>query len=899
MSMDGSEPKHLRCEHLRNPLGVDTPRPRFSWIAEHPARNQRQRAYQVIISSTPGFARNEVADCWNSGKVESGSSHSIEYDGLPLESDRRYYWRARWWDSGGRPSPFSELAFFETGILNESEWKGLWISKRDCREFRSTGSTLSGRYMGEYVQTHGVYLRKEFQLKEPVRRARVYICGLGLYELRVNGLRVGDRVLDPAQTDYRKIALYSTYDVTGYLSTRNAISVLLGNGRHIQNYGYGPPRLFLQMMLETESGDRRIIASDGSWKAAHGALMENGLYYGEHYDGRLEMPGWDLPHYDDSAWEAAVSVPGTKLASALMEPIRVEHLLLPKSLSKVSAGVFVYDFGQNFTGWARVRVRGPEGTELRLRYAELTREDGSLNVSPNQAAEATDLYVLSGSGEEIYEPRFTYHGFRYVEVTGFPGTPTLEDLQGCFLHTSVEQTGEFTCSDETIKKIHGNVLWGQLSNLMGIPTDCPQRDERYGWLGDAHLAAEESVFNFGLAAFYRKFLRDIRLSQHEEGSLPDFVPPYTGEFYPADPAWASAYLVIAWYYYQHYGDVATIAEHYDAMKKYVDFLGLASEGNIIKTLGKYGDWCPPGSVRPAKTPVELTATWFYYYDILLLAEFAGVLAKKDDAELYRKRADAVKTSFNARFLIGPGYASGDASASQTSNTLPLFLDMVPEEKKAAVLETLIDDISIRHDFHLDTGILGTRFLFDVLTENGRGDLAYRVATQKSYPGWGYMIREGATTLWERWEKMTGEGMNSHNHIMLGSIDAWFYRAVAGITCLSPGWNRIRYRPPLFGDARYASAALMTVRGLVSVSWRRGEGEYDLTVEVPLGAEGEVHVPLIWPGQSVRESTGLLFENGRPAAKPAGIGFRGQESGYLVFTSGSGTYHFRSERPQKQ
>ena len=896
--MDVSEARHLRCEDLRNPLGIDTTRPRFSWIPGHSRRGARQRAYQVIVSSTPGFARNEVADCWNSGKVESPSNFTIEYEGIPLETDRRYFWRARWWDSDGGESPYSEIAFFETGILEGSDWKALWIGKKDCREFRSTGTVLSGRYMGEYVQSHGVYLRKEFQLKEPVRRARAYVCGLGLYELRVNGLRVGDRVLDPAQTDYSKIALYSTYDLTGYLSTRNSVGVILGNGRHIRNYGYGPPRLFLQIMLETESGDRKIVTSDDTWKASHGPLMENGLYYGERYDRRLEMPGWDLPNFDDSAWERAVTVPGTKLASQMLEPIRVGHLLMPKSLSSPAPGVFIYDFGQNFAGWAKIRARGPEGTEIRLRYAELLSEDGSLNVSPNQAAEATDVLVLAGDGEETFEPRFTYHGFRYVEVTGSAGKPALEDLQGCFLHSGVDETGEFTCSDDLIRRIHSNVLWGQLSNLMGIPTDCPQRDERYGWLGDAHLAAEESLFNFGLAAFYRKFLRDIRLSQHEDGSLPDFVPPYTGDFYPADPAWASAYIIIAHYCYEHYGDTALLAEHYEAMKKYVDFLSRAARGNIITTLGKYGDWCPPGSVNPVKTPLELTATWFYYYDVLLLSAFARALSKTDDEELFRKLAGEIKTSFNSKFLSGGAYASGRAASSQTSNALPLFLDMVPEDRKAAVLRTLTDDITTGHDPHLDTGILGTRYLPDALTGCGRGDLAYALATRRTYPGWGYMVEEGATTLWERWEKSTGGGMNSHNHIMLGGIDAWFYRAIAGITCLSPGWRLIRYRPPDFGDARYASAAVMTVSGLVSIAWDRGGDAYDLRVEVPVGASGEVHVPLMGEDETLRETAGVLFALGRAVEAP-GIAFKGREDGYLLYSVGSGTYHFRVERPASQ
>jgi alpha-L-rhamnosidase len=902
-------PTGLRCEYLRNPLGVDSVSPRFSWVLHHEERGQSQRAYQILVSSAAGKAEKKGGDVWDSGKVESGTPFDARYAGEALRSSERYCWRVRWWDNENRESDWSDAAFFEMGLPSRDDWKAKWVSKRECKEFRSKGTTLLGEYLGDYVESHALYLRKEFSFDGPIRSARAYVCGLGFYELRINGKKVGDRVLDPAQTDYRKLALYSTYDITDHLRgsgnsdppTVFAVGVVLGNGRHIKNYGYGHPKFILQLLVEDEDRRREIFGSDETWKVSYGPLQENGLYYGERYDARLEMPGWDMPGFDDSSWEGASEVGGTDLASQMMQPIRVAERLEAKALQRLGPGVFVYDFGRNFTGWARLKVEGPRGTEVRLRHGELIHEDGTLNISTNQNAEATDVYILRGDGIEIYEPRFTYHGFRYVEVTGYPGTPTLDALEGCFVHTDVARVGSFECSNDLINRIHQNILRGQLSNLMSVPTDCPQRDERHGWLGDAHLAAEEAMFNFDMAAFFTKFLRDIQLSQKEDGSIPDTVPPYLSRLYPADPAWGAAYVTLAWNLYIFYGDRRVLEEHYDSLKRYVGFLRENAEENIINVLGKYGDWCPPGSIAPKRTSVELTSTWYYFHDTVLLSKIAEVLELEKEAHLYSSRAREIQEAFNKRFLKGGEYeanrfASVDRSPSQTSNVLPLYLDMVPDDQKANVLKRLHDSVVEEQDYHLDTGIIGTRYLLDVLTQNGYEDVAYKVATQKTYPGWGYMLEEGATTLWERWEKITGGGMNSHNHIMLGSVDAWFYRAVAGISCSSAGWERIRIKPYVMGDLKYASAALNTVRGNVRASWKKEPNLFELEVHVPVTSEAEIHIPMLWEQCTVREGEIVIWENGR--AKEPGRGalrYVGVTGKSIVFVVGSGKYLFTVQR----
>ncbi|MBC7188028.1 MAG: family 78 glycoside hydrolase catalytic domain [Calditrichaeota bacterium] len=892
-------PLDLRFEYLCNPIGIDVQRPRFSWVVEPVRRGQRQLAYQLIVSSEAAHVERGIGDVWDTGRVDSAQTCHVVYQGPPLASRRRYFWRVRHWDERGKASQWSAPAYFETG-LQPHEWRASWIGKKAGEEFQTKLPLLFGKELSAGVHARPVYLRKEFRLPAQVRQARIYVCGLGYYELRLNGKKVGDRVLDPPQTDFHKIALYSTYDVTDMLGAENALAVILGNGRHIKAFGFGHPRLILQAHIWLEDGSEVVIVSDPSWKVGYGPLMEDGIYHGERYDARLEMPGWDAPGFDDSAWEAAVAVDGPPLAAQMMPPIRVTGTRSACALWSPAAGVYVYDFGQNFTGWARLRVRGPRGTEVRMRYAELVTQEGQINTAPNQNAEATDVYVLSGNGVEYYEPRFTYHGFRYVELTGFPGVPTLEDVEARVVHSDVAPTGEFHCSNELLNQIHRNVLWGQRSNLMSIPTDCPQRDERHGWMGDAHLSAEEAILNFDMAAFYTNFLRNIQLAQQEDGGVPDIVPPYLPLAYPADPAWGSAYNIIAWYLFHYYGDQRVLETHYEALKRYVEFLRGNADGHIIRSMGKYGDWCPPGSIFPKKTGLDLTSTWYYYYDVVLLARMAEVLGKAEEAAQYNGLAQKVREAFNSEFLEEDQYRAKrlspiDKLPNQTSNVLPLFLDMVPAEKKAAVIEKLVHSIVTEHDSHLDTGILGTCYVLDVLTDNGHAELAYTLASQDSYPSWGYMVREGATTLWERWEKLTNRGMNSQNHIMFGSVDAWFYRAIAGIRCAAPGWKKVVVKPHLFSGLSFAAGRVRTVLGTVEVAWERRDQGVTVSVRIPVGAEAEVHLPLLSQHPSVLEGGKAVLRKGKLSPRlPEGVAMARIEQDRLVLQVGSGSYRFDCE-----
>lgn len=847
-------PTGLLCEYLTNPLGVDVARPRFFWTVESEERGLSQSAYRILVSLSPDVAEGDV---WDSGRVNSTRSTQTAFSGKTLQSGRTYYWKVKVWDRAGRESPWSAPASFDTGLLGRSDWKGAWISG-------------------------GNQLRKEFELPGHPKRARAYISGLGYYELRLNGRKVGDHVLDPGWTTYDKLALYATYDITGHLRPgKNAAAVMLGQG------WFKSRALLCQLDIEFADGSRVVIASDGSWKAVDGPVVEDSVYDGETYDARRETPGWDLAGYDDSGWTQArvVKGPAGVLSAQLMPAIKVVDTVVPFKMTNPRPGVYVFDMGQNMSGWVRLKVKGPCGTNVRLRFAELVYDDGMINRENLRVARAEDHYILKGEGEETWEPRFTYHGFRYVELTGFPGAPKLDTVRGRVVHTSVTVSGGFAASKDILNRLQRIITWGQKTNLHSVPTDCDQRDERMGWMGDAQGTAEEAMMNFDMAAFYTNFLRNIRDVQDEQGQITDTVP-YVGGRRPADPAWGTAYPLICWYMYQYYGDMRVLEEHYAGLKKYVEFLRRKAENGLVR-YSWYGDW-----VAVEKCPGSLVSSFYYYYDVCILRDAARVLGKSQEAELYDKLASEIKAAFHQAYF---NPATGDyADGTQTANTLPLFLGITPETERGRVWGRLFDDIVYRHDSHLTTGIIGTKYIMELLTRQGAADLAYDIAVQTTYPSWGYMIQNGATTLWELWQKREGPSMNSHNHPMFGSVGSWLYKALAGINLQpgSVGFERILVQPQPVRDLRHASGSLRTVRGEVSCSWARREKSFELEVAVPFGSEAEVVLPrLNLRDVMVTEGTVVVWERNafRPGAP--GVGSGQEKGGNLSFMVGSGRYRF--------
>ena len=891
---------NLRCEYLEAPLGIDMLHPRFSWVLESNERGVSQIAYRVLVARSEKALKNGPADMWDSGKVESDKSINIVYEGDTLISGETYYWKVRVWDQDSTASPWSKVTTFQMGLLEASGWEGAWIGAND----KDISAPL---------------LRKEFSLDKKIKQAHMYICGLGYYELYINGKKVGDHVLDPGTTDYRKRVLYVTYDVTDFLKTgRNAIGVMLGDGwfssTEMVQQSPSPlrlyadrPQLLLQLDLRFTDGTTASIATDESWKVTMGPITSNGIWNGESYDARLEQPGWKRPDYDDSAWDhsTAVNPPGGILSSQLLPPIKVTKTLRPVALTEPEAGAYLFDFGQNLTGWPRLHVRGPAGTEVVLRTAEITRPEmarmkgesdegvpGTIDPSPNRSARAQDSYILAGKkGTEVYEPRFTYHGFRYVQVEGFPGKPSLDDLEARVVHSAVEPVGDFHCSNELINRIHHNTIWGQLSNLFSIPTDCPQRDERLGWMGDAHLTAEEAMYNFDMATFYTKWLLDIQDAQLENGAVPDVTPPHWTKFETGTPAWQVAYPLITWDMYRYYDDTRILEIHYPSVKKWVDYYGGTAKDYIVDW-GR-GDWVPPKLTEPDDGSLPITSTGYYYRGAQIVAWMAEVLGKAEDARDYAALAERIKKAFNARFLDPETNQYG--TGSQTSNAFPLYLGLVPEDRVGSVTENLVHNIVAEHDTHIWAGIIGTKALVEVLPARGRGQLMYELALQTTYPSWGYMISHGATTLWERWGgyKYFDAGMNSLNHIMFGSVDEFFYGDVAGIRLASPGYQLITIKPQVISELENARATTQTVRGLVSSSWAKEGNTLTLDVTIPANSRGKVSIPKLDLGEAVVEEGGkIIWEGGSYKDGIAGITGAQESESYVTFEVGSGSYSFQ-------
>jgi alpha-L-rhamnosidase len=748
-------------------------------------------------------------------------------------------------------------------------------------------------------------LRKEFAVEKKVRRASVYYSGLGLSELYLNGAKVGDHVLSPGLTDYDKHVLYVTFDVTKQLAQgKNALGLMLGNGRYyaprsdvpVRTRDFGYPKAIVQLNVEYEDGSRSSVVSDESWKfTADGPIRANNEYDGEEYDARMELPGWSKAGFNDAKWEAAkvVGAPAGALTAQMAEPLRVTETIKPVSVKQLRPGVFIFDMGQNMVGWCRLKVSGPKGTAVTLRHAETLNPDGSLYVANLRSAKAEDIYALKGEGAEVYEPRFTYHGFRYVEVTGFPGTPAASALEGRVVHDDMERAGEFTSSNELLNKIHRNMFWGIRGNYRSIPTDCPQRDERQGWLGDRGQVSRSESYMFDVAAFYAKWMTDLEDSQRPSGSIPDVSPNYW-PLYNDDLTWPGTIIFVHGMLYEQYGDKRVLARGYPAMKRWIEYeQGFMKDGLIAKD--QYADWCVPPedpklihSKDPARvTDKTLIASSYYYQFLRTMARYAKILDIPTDEAEFNKRADLIQDTFQRKFfkLESSMYDNG----TQTSSILPLYFGMIPADFRGAVVDTLVRNIEQKSDGHVGTGLIGAQWLMRTLSDNGHADLAYKIATQKTYPGWGYMVDQGATTIWELWNGNTADpAMNSGNHVMqIGDLAVWMYEYLAGIRTdpEQPGFRHAIIRPYPAGDLTSVKATHKTMYGPLASAWKKEKGELTLDVTVPANTTATVWVPA--------KDAASVTESGKKAAEGKGVKFVRAEKGAAIFEVASGTYSFQS------
>jgi len=870
----------LQCEHLVNPLGIDVAQPRLSWKLVDPTgtRGQRQTAYQVLVASSRALLDGGRGDLWDSGKVASGQSILVAYAGQPLTSRQPCHWKARVWDQAGAVSAWSAAATWTMGLLAPEDWPARWIGAVD-----TAGPSSAA-----------IQLRKEFTLEKEIRRAVVYVCGLGFYELRLNGQKVGDRVLEPGWTNYRKTCLYATYDVTGQLTRGpNAIGVLLGNGmynvpggRYVKFRGsFGPPKAILQLHVDYADGTSTEVVSDESWTWAPSPVIFSCIYGGEDYDARRELPGWDQPGYQAGAFQPVrvVSGPGGRLSAQAAPPIKVMKAYQPVQVTQPKPGVRVYDFGQNCAAMPRLTVQGPAGASVRLTPGELLQDNGLVSQR-SSGGPAYYTYTLKGAGTETWAPRFFYYGARYlqVETSGHAAgaAPRIVALTSQFVHSSAATVGSFACANPLVNRVHGLIAAAMESNLQSVLTDCPHR-EKLGWLECAHLLAGCVMYNYDVPTFYAKIANDMGAAQLANGLVPDIAPEFTvfGGGFRDSPEWGSAYVIAPWQVYQMYGDRSVLERHYEGMQRYVAYLKSTAKDSIIAHgLGDWYDIGPGGPGESKLTSKGLTATAIYYQDLVVLQAAAALLGKAEDARQFAEQARAVKEVFNRKFFHTD--KNQYDRNSQTANAMPLVLGLVPEDRRAAVLEGLVAQIRAGGN-RVTAGDVGFHYLMRALSDGGRGDVLYDMLIRDDGPGYAFQLKQGATSLTEAWDTNPA---SSQNHCMLGHIEEWFYRGLGGISSdpAGPGFRKIIIQPQVVGDLPGADVAYESPYGRIVSRWQRAGGRLTMEVTVPVNTTATVHVP----GTRTTES-------GKPVAEADGIVRLRAEGGGSVFSVGAGVYRFES------
>jgi alpha-L-rhamnosidase len=894
--------KQLRCEMLENPLGIDATQPRFSWQLESNLQQVEQQSYQILVSSSAQKLKGNEGDMWNSGIVKDGRSLLIPYGGKALESGKKYYWKVVVNTNKGK-AIHKEEGFFSTGLLNSADWKAKWIGYDRASAWDSVTqwSRLSARY-----------LRKEFKNATTVKRATVYISGLGMYELFINSKKIGDQVLAPNPTDYRKSFFYNTHDVTAAIKKgSNAIGVVLGNGRFFtmrQNYkthkhnNFGFPKLLFQLEVEYTDGTKKIVVSDETWKLnVDGPIRTNNEYDGEEYDATKSFPGWNDIGFNDSNWllPELVKAPEGKLVAQMSEPMKVMQTIKPVSIKKLASGNYILDMGQNFSGWIQLRVNGKRGTQVKLRFAESLQPNGELFVANLRDAKVTDVYTLSGvrahvpmESWEVWEPSFVYHGFRYVEVSGFPGIPTVNNFTGKLVYDAVETTGTFHSSNATLNAVYKNAWWGIASNYKGMPVDCPQRNERQPWLGDRVIGAMGESYLFDNAKLYAKWMDDIQQSQTEEGSIPDVAPAFWN-YYSDDITWPAAFITISNNLYNQFGDIQPIKRNYASMKKWMWYMRDKFLVNNIMTRDKYGDWCvPPESLEliHAKDSTRLTdgkliASAYYYKLLSYMQRFAKLTGNEGDINEYNTLAEKMRTAFQERF-----YNTGKFSYSNntvTSNLLPLYFGICPDSLKEKVFANIYTKIRIESKGHINTGLIGTQYLFRGLSEYGQNELAYTLASNNTYPSYGYMVANGATTIWELWNGNTANpGMNSQNHVMmLGDLLIWYYENLAGIRTdkTEVGFKKIVMKPIVPAGLDFVNASYKSPYGVIKSSWKNSVDKFVWSLTIPANTTAVIHIPANNPDE--------VLVNGKPVSGNNSLQFIKLDKGAAVFAVPSGSYTF--------
>lgn len=880
--------KNPLIENLRNPLGVDVT-PRFSWQLVSGKRNVMQTAYEIRVSDA--ITTLSKGNIWSSGKVNSDQSLFVPYGGKPLESGKKYFWQVRVWDNTGKASAWTEANFWQMGLLNASDWKAKWIQPG---------------YKEDTINQPSPYFRKTFNTSKKIASATAFITSLGLYEAFVNGKRVGDGYLTPGWTSYNKRLQYQLYDVTTLLiSGNNAIGVVLGNGWYRGFIGFSGQKnfygkelaLLAQLEIQYTDGTKETIVTDESWKSSTGSIVTSEIYNGETIDARKEKSGWNTSSFNDTDWQGVKikTSNAPPLIATYNEPIRKKETFKVVKSITTPKGERVLDFGQNLVGWVQVKIKGIAGDKITLYHAEVLDKEGNFYTENLRPAKQKNEYILKGNGEEFFEPHFTFQGFRYIKIEGYKGEINPENFTAVVLYSDMQPTGTFTSSNPLINQLQHNIQWGQRGNFLDVPTDCPQRDERLGWTGDAQAFARTATFNYDVHNFFSKWLKDVEADQIN-GSVPFVVPNVLGQGAAGSAGWADAATIIPWNMYLVYGDKKVLEDQFNSMKAWVGFMERNSTNYLWNKGFHFGDWLfyrpfDDNDGRSAVTDKYLIAQCFFAHSTELVIKTANVLGKQDDVAKYSALLKNVKDAFMKEYMTANGRL---VSSTQTAYVLALNFDMLPENLRAYAAEKLVENVK-SYGNHLTTGFLGTPYLCHVLTRFGYDDVAYTLLLQESYPSWLYPVKMGATTIWERWDGIKPDGtfqtpgMNSFNHYAYGAIGDWMYRIVTGIDTeeSSPGYKSIVIKPHLDNRLTHASSEYKTGYGLIKSAWKTTDQAITLEVEVPANTKATIYIPA--------GSAGAVSEGGKAITTVKEISVKGNEGNYIKIETGSGIYSFQVKK----
>lgn len=887
-------PLDLRCEYRVNPVGIDTTQPRLFWRETSGTRGAKQTAYQILVASTPAMLQKNQGDLWDSGKVSSDQSIQIAYAGKIPADGQAAFWKVRVWDQAGKASGWSESATWMMGLLNAADWQAKWIGFST-----PTNSDMAGAKSISYPMQAAPFFRKNFTVDKPVKRAIAFASALGVYELHLNGQPVSTDVLSPGWTDFRKRVHYFSYDVTAQLHRgENALGAILGDGwyasflaftgkRHF--YG-GDCRLLVQLQIEYQDGTRAIIGTDDSWKASAGPIREADLLMGCVYDARDELTGWDKAGFDDHNWQSAQTDEAVKanLVAHPGEPMRRTEEIAAQQITQPKPGVYVFDLGQNMVGWARLKAKGVAGQKVTVRHAEMLNPDGTIYTTNLRVAKATDTYYLAGQSKRAYEPSFTFHGFRYVEVTGLDYQPKLGDVTGIVVHSDLPRAAWFECSEPLVNKLTLNSLWGQKGNFLDVPTDCPQRNERAGWTGDAQVFMKTACFNMDAPAFYTKWLDDLCAdSQRADGGFADVAPSVVSGF--GNTGWSDAGPVCSWRMFEMYGDSRLLRKHYAALLRHMDYLANTST-NFVRGTGAYGDWLRLAG--PQKS--DAIGTAYYFYTTQVMVKIAQALGETGDADTFHRLAENIRAAFVKNYIKDDGQIVDDKNETgQTFYALAFGLGLVPDEMKARVAEQFVASLR-KQDDHIATGFLGTPFILFALQKAGHPELAYQLVLTKTYPSWLQQVLWGSTTMWERWDGWTPDkgfqnpGMNSFNHYWLGCVSEWLITQAAGIDTDGPDFNHIAINPEIVKPEQgfsWVKAKYNSIHGPIASSWKLDGDQFHLDVTIPANCSATVCLPA--------SSSAAITEGGKSLEKAEGVKLAKLNDDRAVLEIGSGSYHFVS------